>query len=332
MREPAFWHRRAGAAAALLAPFSAIYGAIAGHRMTRPGASVGVPVICVGNFTLGGAGKTPAALAIGQMLIDAGLHPAFLSRGYGGRLAGPVRVDPERHGAVDVGDEPLLLARVAPTIVARDRLRGAEAARADGADVVVMDDGFQNPALAKTLSILVVDAERGIGNGLVFPAGPLRAPLDVQLERADAMLIVGEQDAPASLLSTINDQRLPVFRARLAPDAKTVAALRSHRLLAFAGIGRPDKFFDSLTGAGLQVAHSQAFPDHHRYRRIEAVELVERANRESLVLVTTEKDRARMVRDSDLAALAAVVRVLPVSLEIENAAAFRGIVLDAARG
>ncbi len=175
MREPAFWWRPAGLMSGLLSPLAAIYGAVAASRMARAGHDAGIPVICVGNPTLGGAGKTPTAIAVAQMLDAAGRRPFVLSRGYGGALAGPVQVDPAHHRATDVGDEPLLLARFAPTIVSRDRAAGADAARAAGAGAVVMDDGFQSPALRKDRSLLVVDGRRGIGNGKVFPAGPLRA-------------------------------------------------------------------------------------------------------------------------------------------------------------
>lgn len=193
MRPPSFWWREASLAATLLTPFAALYGAVAARRLAAPGRDVGIPIICVGNLDLGGAGKTPTALAVGELLQAAGATPFFLSRGYGGSLAGPVRVEPARHTAAMVGDEPLLLARLAPTVVARDRVLGANFARARGASVVVMDDGFQNPSLTKNLSILVVDGTRGIGNGRVFPAGPLRAPLQAQLARAHAILVIGEE-------------------------------------------------------------------------------------------------------------------------------------------
>src|SRR6202451_1017944 len=184
IREPAFWWRNGGGT--LLAPFAAIYGAVAWSRIQGQGQPAGVPVICLGNLTAGGAGKTPAALAVAHLLLAAHERPFFLSRGYGGKLAGPVRVDPSFHHAADVGDEPLMLARLAPTIVARDRVAGARVARAAGSSVIVMDDGFQNPSLSKALALLLVDGRRGIGNGRVIPAGPLRAPLDIQILRGQA--------------------------------------------------------------------------------------------------------------------------------------------------
>jgi tetraacyldisaccharide 4'-kinase len=325
MREPAFWRRPEGIAS-LLAPLAAAYGAVAAWRMTRPGAAAGVPVVCIGNLTVGGAGKTPAAMAVAKLLQDAGRRPFVLSRGYGGRLAGPVQVDPDAHDAAEVGDEPLLLARVAPTIVARDRVAGAAAARAAGADVIVMDDGFQNPSLHKDISLVVIDGRRGIGNGKVLPAGPLRAPLDAQLARAHGLLVIGDPGGAAAALAVA--RALPVFRGRLEPDAAALAALRSHKVLAFAGIGDPEKFFATLHDAGIDVRAHQAFPDHHPYRRAEAAGLIARAERESLVLVTTEKDLVRLQRQDDLRALAGVARALPVELVVEEAEAFRRFVLE----
>ncbi len=191
MREPAFWWREAGLSAALLAPAAAVYGAVAAHRMGKPGRRPGAPVICIGNPTVGGAGKTPLAMAVAGMLRAAGEQPVLLSRGYGGQSAGPLRVDPTVHDAAVVGDEPLLLARVAPAIVARDRVQGAQAAKAAGASLIVMDDGFQNPSLHKDFSVLAVDGRRGLGNGRVLPAGPMRAPLEPQLRLAHALVIIG---------------------------------------------------------------------------------------------------------------------------------------------
>jgi tetraacyldisaccharide 4'-kinase len=331
MREPGFWWRATGPAAAMLAPFAAVYGGITAWRMARPGRGAGLPVLCIGNLTIGGAGKTPAAMAVAQLLREAGRRPFVLTRGYGGRLAGPVRVDAARHGARDVGDEALLLARVAPTVVAGDRVAGAEAARAAGADVIVMDDGFQNPALAKDLSLIVVDGRRGIGNGVVFPAGPLRAPLDAQLERTQALLVIGPPQGAEAVAAMARARALPIFHGRLEPDADAVAALKSRKVLAFAGIGDPEKFFQTLTDAGIDVPVRQAFADHHRYRKGEASALVARAERDGLIVVTTEKDMARIAGDGDAAALATRAQPLPVKLVVEEQTAFRDLILRAAR-
>jgi tetraacyldisaccharide 4'-kinase len=318
MREPAFWWREPGSLAGLLAPLAAVYGAVAAHRMARSGVRARVPVICIGNLTLGGSGKTPAAIAVARMLQAANLKPAFLTRGYGGRLAGPVAVAPV-HGAADVGDEPLLLAAVAPTIVARDRVAGAAAAPLE-TDTIVMDDGFQNPALAKDFSLLVIDGRRGIGNGKVFPAGPLRAPLAAQTARASALLVVGEVGASAqSVIAMARRRGLRVMAAELAPDPAAIAALAGRRVLAFAGIGDPDKFFATLRAAGVAVAETRSFADHHAFTAAEAAELIARATAGTLTLVTTEKDRARMIGNAALAALAARAQVLPVTLAFDDA-------------
>jgi tetraacyldisaccharide 4'-kinase len=327
MREPRFWWRQGGFAAALLAPLAAIYGAVAARRMARDGVRAGAPVVCIGNPTVGGAGKTPAALAVARMLEADGATPAFLSRGYGGRLAGPVRVDPLQHRAADVGDEPLLLARAATTIVARDRALGAHAAVAAGADVIVMDDGFQNPSLAKDFSVLVVDSRRGVGNGRIIPAGPLRAPLDQQLERAQALIVVGAASAE-DIKAAARGRTLPVFGARLAPDARFITSIGGSRVLAFAGIGDPEKFFATLREVGVAVAARRSFGDHHRYTRADAQTLCREADREGLILVTTEKDLARMLGDDEAAQLAARSRALPVTLVFDDDVGFRNLLRE----
>jgi len=331
MRDPAFWWRPAGVAAALLAPLGAVYGAVAARRMLQPSHSIDIPVLCVGNLTLGGAGKTPTAIAIAELLGAEGRRPFLLSRGYGGSFGGPVQVDTASHRATDVGDEPLLLARHAPTIVARDRVAGAALARSAGAGSIVMDDGFQSPGLHKHCSILVVDGRRGIGNGLVFPAGPLRAPLARQIERADGLMVIGDGMGAELVEAAARQQGVAVFQGHLEPHPQAVAALRGHALLAFAGIGDPEKFFATLRNAGLDVRACVAFPDHHRYRRAEAAALIDRARREGLVLVTTEKDQARLVGQDDLAALAGVARSLPVRLRVDEPSAFRDFVLAEGR-
>jgi tetraacyldisaccharide 4'-kinase len=327
IREPAFWWR--SGSGALLAPLGALYGAVVAARMQRQGGRAGVPVICLGNLTVGGAGKTPAALAVAHLLLAAHERPFFLSRGYGGRVAGPERVDPSFHHAADVGDEPLLLARLAPTIVGRDRLAGAKTARLRGASVVVMDDGFQNPALHKDLAILMVDGRRGIGNGRIFPAGPLRAPLDAQIARAHALVVVGAADNAGEILDAARRREVTIFHGRLEPDRDSLAALAGRKVLAFAGIGHPEKFFATLDEAGVAVGERVGFADHHRYTAADAQALIARAEAANLVLITTEKDHVRLAGDPALAALSARASVLPVRLVVEEAAAFRVKILGA---
>jgi tetraacyldisaccharide 4'-kinase len=321
-REPAFWWREAGIEAALLAPLAAAYGAIALKRLARPGYRAEVPVVCIGNLTVGGAGKTPMALATAQLLLAQGERPVFLSRGYGGSLAGPERVHASSHRAADVGDEPLLLARAAPTIVAHDRVAGARMAWAAGASVIIMDDGFQNPSLVKDFAVLVVDARRAIGNGRVIPAGPLRAPLDAQLDRAHALVVVGSSARFDAVASAAIKRNVPQFRAQLVPDPKVIAALGKEPVLAFAGIGDPEKFFATLEDAGVAVAAVRSFPDHYRYTEGDAQSLCEDAERDQLRLVTTEKDLLRMHRDPASAMLAARAQALPVRLVLDNVSAF----------
>jgi tetraacyldisaccharide 4'-kinase len=330
MREPAFWWR-AGTGAAL-APLAALYGTAAGLRMRAPARQAGLPVICLGNLTVGGAGKTPAAMAVAQLLHSARERPFFLSRGYGGRLAGPVRVNPAVHRALDVGDEPLLLARLAPTIVARDRVGGAKFAASAGASVIVMDDGFQNPSLAKDLSIILVDSRRGIGNGRVIPAGPLRAPLELQLDRAQAVIVVGAAEAAAPVIKRAGRRGIPIFHGRLEPDAAVVKAIGQRKVLAFAGIADPDKFFATLTAAGVRIANRATFPDHHRFSATEALDLVGNARADNLMLLTTEKDLARLAGESALRELAAHATALPIRLAIEQPDRFRELVLGAIAG
>jgi tetraacyldisaccharide 4'-kinase len=329
MREPAFWWRKPALAAGLLAPGAACYGAIAARRMARQGVRVGVPVLCVGNFTHGGAGKTPTVTMLATMLQAAGEQPFCLSRGYGGSLAGPKRVDPHADGAALVGDEALLLARQAPTIVARDRAAGAQAAAAAGASVIIMDDGLQNGSLAKDFTLAVVDGRRGVGNGKVFPAGPLRAPLAAQLKCTDALLLVGGGDGASNVIAAAAG--LPAFHGRLLPDAGTTAELKARNVLAFAGIGDTEKFFATAAAAGIAIAERRPFPDHHRYTAEEAAELIMQAEHNGLALLTTEKDRARMTGEPLLAALAACAHVLPVTMVVEEADELRALVLSKLR-
>lgn len=312
---PRFWWRPRPAAAALaLAPVGALYGAFAGRRMARDGTPVGVPVICVGNLVVGGAGKTPTALEIARHLVAFGHSPAFVSRGYGrsGGDARPVRVDPEGDRSAEVGDEPLLLARVAPCFVARDRLAAARAAVAAGASVVLMDDGLQNPALAKDLGIAAVDGAVGVGNGFCLPAGPLRAPLGRQWPAVGLVVVIGAGAAGDAVAAEAEGRGTPVLRAGYEADERALAALRGRRLLAFSGIGRPGKFFDTLREAGLDVGATRSFPDHHAFTAREREALLRAAASAGAILVTTEKDRVRLPAGFPAA-------VLPVRLRFADA-------------
>jgi tetraacyldisaccharide 4'-kinase len=290
MRAPDFWTSNglaARACAALLAPLGALYGLSIRARQARaqPFRSK-ARVLCVGNLTAGGSGKTPVAMALARMLAARGHRIVFLSRGYRGRLSGPVLVDPAKHSAADVGDEPLLLAAVAPTIVARDRARGAALADSLGASVIVMDDGFQNFQLVKDLSFLVVDSETGFGNRRLIPAGPLREPVEQGLQRADAVVLMGDG---ALMLASF---RGPIFRAVLRPSSPDRFEGRS--VFAMAGIGRPEKFFHTLEAMGARIAGTKAFPDHHRYT-VPELDAVRRIAADSGALpVTTEKDFVRI--------------------------------------
>jgi tetraacyldisaccharide 4'-kinase len=327
-RTPAFWWRKPGLASLLLAPAGALYGAVAAMRLTRRGERAKVPVICVGDPTVGGGGKTPAVIALAKMLSAAGEKPIVLSRGYGGRTPGPVLVDPGMD-ASEIGDEPLLLAAHAPTIVSADRVAGAKLATERGASVIVLDDGFQNPSLEKDFSLLVIDAETGVGNGRVFPAGPLRAPLTAQVARAQGLILIGLGGAAREVAEAATTRAIPVFRARLVPDTAPANALARKRVLAFAGIGRPEKFFATLVAIGAEVVERRGFPDHHRFTPADAERLLSHARAHGLQLVTTEKDFVRMRGDPALAELAAVVKTLPVTLDLVDANAIKQRIADA---
>ncbi|MBR0959342.1 tetraacyldisaccharide 4'-kinase [Bradyrhizobium japonicum] len=294
MREPAFWYRPRSPLSHVLGPLGALYGAITARRMLRQGVDAGIPVICVGNYHVGGAGKTPTVLALTKLLRELGETPVVLSRGYGGRLKGPVMVDRARHTAADVGDEPLMMARDVPVAVARDRLDGVVLAKSQAATVILMDDGFQNPGLFKDASLIVIDSERGLGNGKVFPAGPLRAPLEAQLARTDALVLIGDGRAANDVAAELAKRDKPELRARLKPVAASLAQLLGKRVFAFAGIGDPGRFFRTLRASGIEVARTRAFADHHMFSQDEIAALAADAQREQLTLVTTEKDLARL--------------------------------------
>lgn len=309
-------------------PLAAVYGAIAGHRLQRKGFDAGIPVFCVGNYHVGGAGKTPTVLALVKLLRDLGETPVVLSRGYGGRLRGPVMVDQGRHAAADVGDEPLMLARAVPVAVARDRIDGVALARSQGATVIVMDDGFQNPAIAKDASLIVIDAQRGLGNACVFPAGPLRAPLPPQIARTDALIVVGGGAAAAAVAAAVAAQGKPVMSAQLKADDASVASLNGKRVLAFAGIGDPVRFFRTLRASGVEVVRERVFADHHPFSQGEIETLIAEARRDALTLVTTEKDLARLRGREGFADWAREIVPFAVSLEFDRAADVRKLVSE----
>jgi tetraacyldisaccharide 4'-kinase len=281
MRAPDFWQQR-GPLALMLSPLGRLYGASVARkaRLARPYRGT-AQVICVGNLTAGGSGKTPVAIAVAQLLIGWEKKVFFLTRGYGGSEPGPVLVGAQDARAV--GDEALLLARVAPTVVAQDRAAGARFAAAKGAEVIVMDDGHQNFTLAKDLSFVVAG---GFGNGLMIPAGPLREPVAQGLARADAVVVMDNEAAD------LESFQGPVLHARLELDG---GGLAGQRVFAFAGIGRPEKFLRSLKEAGAIVTGHRFFPDHHLYAPAELRQLHEEAK--DALLVTTEKDLVRLSPD-----------------------------------
>ena len=290
---PGFWWREPAWQALLLSPFALAYGAAARWKLDHgERADAGIPVLCIGNFTVGGGGKTPTALALGRAAIAMGHRPGFLSRGHGGAVTVPTLVDPARHGAHAVGDEPMLLAGLAPTAVAVDRKRGAALLRAAGCDLILMDDGFQSARMRTDYAVLVIDAGRGLGNARVIPAGPLRAPLVDQVRHADALLVIGSGSAgDAAIRSTARGGK-PVFEAHLVPDAPE--RLAGRRLFAFAGIADPGKFYRSLAALGAEPVATRDFPDHHPFADEEIAELDAAARRDGLQLATTRKDAVRL--------------------------------------
>jgi tetraacyldisaccharide 4'-kinase len=338
MRAPDFWQSArpnlfARLLIAVLTPFSAIYGRVVVRRMSRPGSRVNAPVICVGNFVAGGAGKTPTALAIAKWLKHAGETPYFLSRGYGGALSadgGAHLVDRRRHCAAEAGDEPLLLARVANTVVARDRPTGAMLALAGGASLIVMDDGLQNPSLRRDFTLAVIDGGVGFGNGRLLPAGPLRAPVQLQLDLTTAGLVIGEGEAGAKAAALLAKAGKPVFHGRLAPDANAALRMLGSKVVAFAGIGRPQKFFDSLEASGARLVARHAFADHHPYRLSEVLALQRQAAALDALLVTTEKDLVKISAFEDrLWRDLPQPEALPVVLVVEEATELKQLLHDA---
>lgn len=310
---PDFWWQPNSLQALLLTPIGAVVSWLTLRRMSRPGVRVPAVVICIGNPTVGGAGKTPTVITILKRLKEREARPYALTRGYGGSEKGPLLVDLAQHDVRNVGDEAILLASVAPTIVAADKVAGAQLAVSLGATHIVMDDGFQNASLVKNATLLVVDAVSGIGNGHTIPAGPLRARFRDQLERADAMVVVG--DGPAERNLPVS-RRKPVFKAHLRADRDAAVPLMGAQVLAFAGIGRPAKFFDLLRQIGVDVVEQHPFPDHYPYSVSEIRAFLERAEKKGMKVVTTAKDFARLMRPA-FQPLRDRITVLPVHMEFD---------------
>lgn len=330
--EPSWWYEPGSHwQACILAPIATLYGTIAAKRMTSViPERAARPVICVGNFTAGGTGKTPMSLLIADLVEEHGGTPWFLSRGYGGRLDGQERVDPTRHTAAEVGDEPLLLAARAPTIISRDRRLGAEfiARQAPPNAVIIMDDGLQNPALAKDLTIALVDRARGLGNGRVIPAGPLRAPLNVQLARTDLIVINGASGDTAAndIAGAPGAAKIPKLAATPTPSDATTW-LSGARVIAFAGIANPDRFFAMLERGGATIIARTSFADHATLSNGDAGALLKQADAERATLVTTEKDYVRLHGLNGARAIL-LERAKPVAMKLEMPSANRALLSE----
>ncbi len=325
MRAPRFWNRppaKAGLWPIIFTPAAAIWRGVTARRLAKgPRQKLSVPVVCIGNINIGGTGKTPTTLALQSQLLETGIKAHVVSRGYGGSASGPLRVDERLHSAAQVGDEPLLMAAFGPVWVAKDRAAGAKAAIKDGAQIILLDDGFQNPALHHDLSIVVVDAGIGFGNGRVIPAGPLREPLKSGLARTDVLVAIGDPAAKIQLGNTWPELALITrFNATLTP-LKTGMDWQGLRVVAFAGIGRPAKFFETLKAQGAEIISAHEFTDHAEYSPAVLQRLKKEAAGKGAQLVTTEKDAIRLPKD-----FRSNVLTLPVRLQIENATELLGLI------
>lgn len=326
---PSFWWKKPGWRARLLWPVSFVYGRISGYRMAHGRrASVAIPVICIGNFTVGGAGKTPTALTIARAARDKGLKPGFLSRGYGGSIRGPTVVDIAAHSAAAVGDEPLLLAREALTVVARRRIDGARKLLEEGADLIIMDDGFQSARLAIDYALLVIDTNRGIGNGYLVPGGPVRAPIGEQMRHTSALLKVGSGNAADAIVRMAARAAKPFFTASLKVRGQGDLAGRS--VLAFAGIADPQKFYRTVESIGAKIVVHRSFGDHQHLRDEDIADILDTARRHALEIVTTSKDFVRLQRRPGQAEeLVQRCRVIEVDMTFSDHRAARLIIDNA---
>lgn len=317
---PPFWWKKGGLQAWLLAPASWIYGAVAGRNMRRAKRlQMPVPVICVGNFTVGGAGKTPTVITLVRAAKARGLKAGVLSRGYGGSMDRTIVVDPTHHRAKDVGDEPLLIAREALTVVSRKRTEGARRLISEGCDLIVMDDGFQSAKLHFDYALMVIDTMRGIGNGYIVPAGPVRAPTRLQLKFATALLKVGSGNAADPFIRLAARSGKPVFEAAIRPvDAPDI---RGKSVLAFAGIADPDKFFRTVESLGGIITARRPFGDHQHLTDDEIDDILATAERENLDIVTTSKDAVRLIgHHGRAAALLEKAKVIEVEMTFDSPA------------